>query len=88
MFNGQGRGNKHPPPFSCKHTRVLQGSLTRLDPAELGQVVVIPVRVNVNLKAVTVEDLKSRRKARTSSPRPSPPLLPHTGPRRPRLQMN
>ena len=28
------------------------------------QVVVVPLRVNVNLKAVTVEDLEARRKVR------------------------
>ena len=33
------------------------------------QVVVVPLRVNVNLKAVTVEDLIARRKAR-----PPPPI--------------
>ena len=34
-----------------------------------GQVVVVPLRVNVNLKAVTVEDLVSRRKVPPPLPR-------------------
>ncbi len=49
--------------------------------------VVIPVRVNVNLKAVTVEDLKSRRKARRPPPRSSCHTPARVSPA-PRLQMN
>ena len=30
------------------------------------QVLVVPIRVNVNLKSLTVEDLTNRRKVRTS----------------------
>jgi hypothetical protein len=40
------------------------------------QVVVVPLRVNVNLKAVTLEDLVERRKVLTPFPFPRAQLVP------------